>query len=91
MYLEKIQSKGNYYLYLKEYDGSILYGSKKRTLYAFGRLEEARKNFVEWNNDINKLPDNFKKYGCTRDDLEKWIDQTHPKPAGFQNSPLVHL
>lgn len=76
MYLEKIQSKGNYYLYLKEYDGSILYGSKKRTLYAFGRLEEARKNFVEWKNDLNKFPEELKDYGCTRDDLDLWVKKT---------------
>ncbi|CDQ42118.1 hypothetical protein [Virgibacillus salexigens] len=91
MYIEKTKSKGVYYLYLRKYDGRIRYGTKKRTLYAFGRLEKARNNLIEWKNDISKLPEDLKKHGCTRDDLEKWISQTHSKPAGFQNNPLVHM
>lgn len=76
MYLEKSKAKGNVYLYLKEYDRKIKYGAKKRTLYRFGRLEEAREDILRWKKDIRSLPDELKQIGCTQDDIRRWERRT---------------
>lgn len=72
MYLEKVKAKGKTYLYLKKYN------VKKMTVYRFGRIEKARENMEVWKEDINTMPKELKELGCTRDDIHRWIQKSHP-------------
>lgn len=74
MYIERVKSKGRYYLYLKKYDGTIMFGSRKKTLYRFGRLENALEKMKFWLQDINCLPLPLQELGCNEEDIKKWID-----------------
>ncbi|AIF45744.1 hypothetical protein X953_19910 (plasmid) [Virgibacillus sp. SK37] len=85
MYLERIKSKGNYYIYLRMYDQTITYSkNKKTTLYGFGRYEKAIKNMKKWERDFKQFPEELKALGCTRDDLGTWINKLEPRPRNRQ-------
>lgn len=79
MYVEKVKSKGNYYLYLRMYDGSIEIGTKKRTLFAFGRLEIVIKDIKKIAYGEKEMPEELKKIGLTRSVLLSWLknNRTH--------------
>lgn len=74
MYLEKIKSKGNYYLYLKAYEVRENYSRPYKTVYKFGRADQALKHFYEWRRNFETLfPIELLEMGCSREDLEGWI------------------
>lgn len=74
MYIERVRSKGRCYLYLKKYDGRIMFGTKKKTLYRFGRLENALNEMKIWLEDMNCLPLALQELGCSEENLIEWIN-----------------
>lgn len=78
LYLEKIRSNGIEYLYLRKYDPEVEYGTKKRFLFGFGRLEKAREKMNDWVMGNEEIPIELKKLGCTGADVQKWIQKTSP-------------
>lgn len=76
MYLEKVRSKGVDYLYLRKYDSKVKYGTRRKFVYGFGRLEQAREKMINWEKGKEKIPDELKKLGCTSDDIHQWIEKT---------------
>lgn len=73
MFLSKVKSNGNHYLYLSRYDSKEHYVIKRKTIYKFGRLEFAIKNMYEWREDFKKFPLELLELGCVKSDLEGWI------------------
>lgn len=73
MYLERVKSKGRYYLYLKEYAVREYNLTPKVTLFAFGRLEKALKEMYYWRDNFKYFPKELKRVGCTKKDLLNWI------------------
>lgn len=74
MYLEKVKSKGNYYVYLKQYDRTVTYSHDKRVyLYSFGRIDKALNKMYEWKKDSSRFPGELLEIGCGIDDVKQWI------------------
>lgn len=74
MYLERVKAKGRYYLYLRKYKVRRYYESNKKTIYGFGRIDNALTQMYEWRNNFTKFPQELIDRGCTYDDLLEWID-----------------
>lgn len=76
LYLAKVKAKGHYYLYLRMYSTDFRtdkYRNTRKTLFRFGRADTALKNMYTWRSNFNELPEELKKCGCARNDLENWI------------------
>lgn len=74
LYLERVCSKGQYYLYLRKYKVRSYYESNKKTVYRFGRIEDALSRMYFWKRNFELFPHELKVYGCTYDDLLSWIN-----------------
>jgi len=85
LFLTRVQSRNFQYLYLRKYKRRENYADHKKTLYRFGRIENALKDMYRWQEDINSLPDELKDIGCNRDKVETWIKTLetgiHPKTS----------
>jgi hypothetical protein len=79
MFLKSVKSKGNIYLYLCSYDPNTDKETKTRIVYGFGRREKAIKKMIEWKKDFRLFPGELKKIGCSRNDLNKWIEKLNRK------------
>lgn len=79
MYVEKVKSKGNYYLYLRMYDGSIEIGTKKRTLFAFGRIDKALPVIKAMAHDKKEIPKELREVGLTRSVLLSWLNKNRER------------
>lgn len=73
MYLERVKSKGNCYLYLKNYSVRQNYASNKVTVYRFGRIEQALESMYRWKRNFKEFPKDLIDIGCNKKDLEIWI------------------
>ncbi|MBM4765453.1 hypothetical protein [Bacillus sp. B15-48] len=74
MYLERVNSKGRQYLYLKCYQTREYYSNNKITVYSFGRIDTALKKMYSWKKDFSYFPKELKNAGCKKEDLESWIE-----------------
>lgn len=73
MYLERVISKGNCYLYLKAYSVRTNYSRPYKTVYKFGRIETALQNMKAWKSDFSSFPGELKELGLNKTDLDNWI------------------
>lgn len=69
-----MKSKEVYYLYLKQYEVRPYYSNNKVTIYSFGRIENALKDMISWRKDFTTFPHELKKNGCTKKELDLWIE-----------------
>ncbi|MGG3805838.1 hypothetical protein [Metabacillus fastidiosus] len=74
MFLSGLKVKNTYYIYLTAYNARDPYGSRKKTLYKFGRLDEAVLKMYYWRDNFSNFPYVLVELGCTEDDLREWIN-----------------
>lgn len=73
LYLQRSKSKGNDYLYLRNYSNREHYSSNRVTVFSFGRVEVALKNMYKWRADFSEFPIELRELGCGINELEVWI------------------
>lgn len=73
MYLERVKAKGKTYLYVRKYCVRPNYSNNTMTVFRFGRLDKALRQLYIWKHDFNKLPNELKTEGCTKQDVIDWI------------------
>lgn len=72
MFISRVKSKGNYYIYLYGYHNKN--GVPKiKTLYGFGNIERALSSMKAWKEDFNSFPKELIDLGCTKEDLREWL------------------
>ena len=74
-FLERVNSHGFTYLYLNEYAVRKNYSTNRMTIYRFGRIENALEKMYRWQNNFSEFPNELKKLGFNKYDLNKWIDR----------------
>lgn len=74
LFLERVTSKGNCYLYLRQYSVREHYHNNKITVFSFGRIERALKTMYSWNKDFQTFPQELIEIGCSKEDLQRWIE-----------------
>lgn len=79
-------------MYLRKYKVREFYESNKKTVYRFGRIEDALSKMHYWKRNFELFPKQLKTYGCTYDDLCSWIDTLESgkhKSSGRRFDPVI--
>lgn len=65
------------------YDKTVTYTTDKRVcIFRFGREENAIADMKTWLRNIDLLPVELKELGCTREDVEKWVNSIESRKRG---------
>lgn len=81
-WLTTINSNGSTYVYLLEYVGEQEFKrSREQIVYKFGRIEVALKEMEFWYKFDIFFPDDLRKMGYDRKNLNEWIKQLEKKKS----------
>lgn len=72
-FLQKVKSKGRYYIYLREYQAMMGYADDKITIYRFGNINNCLEKMYAWVNSEKDLPHELKIRDIGKKEIYKWI------------------